>query len=99
MKITTSKILLNGQWREVLIYLSDTPLTFTNKVTHIARTEADYQTIVTVYTCENFIFRTYEPPQSKQFAYWFLIQSKEVQISEFPAELIEACQILLGEEE
>ena len=104
---TTSMVLVNNEFRQVLIYSSETEMEFPNKNTHVVTQEFETAKHVTVYTCENAIYRTIKPTKKNpNWTYWFLIKASQNEVFEIPSEIIaeneqlkQANAILMGLEE
>lgn len=78
MERYTTPTRINGSWREVLIYKSDTPLTFESLERHTQTDEFGDKTVITTYVTEPYIYRRFEPTEKdSHYYYWFVIKVVE----------------------
>lgn len=78
MEMYTTPTRINGEWREVLIYKSDTPLTFDSLDRHTQTDELGDKTVITTYVTEPYIYRQFEPTEKdSHYYYWFVIKVVE----------------------
>ena len=78
MEMYTTPTRINGAWREVLIYKSETPLTFESLERHTQTDEQGDKTIITTYVTEPYIYRQFEPTEKdSHYYYWFVIKVVE----------------------
>lgn len=78
MERYTTPTRINGSWREVLIYKSDTPLTFESLERHTQTDELGDKTVITTYITEPYIYRQFEPTEKdSHYYYWFVLKVVE----------------------
>ena len=78
MIMYTTPTRINGSWREVLIYKSETPLTFESLERHTQTDELGDKTVITTYVTEPYIYRQFEPTEKdSHYYYWFIVKVVE----------------------
>jgi len=78
MQMYTTPTQINGSWREVLIYKSETPLTFDSLDRHHQSDEQGDKTVLTTYVTEPYIYREFAPTaEDNHYYYWFIIKVVE----------------------
>ena len=97
----TTPTLINGVWREVLIYKSPSPLTFESLDRHHKTDEQGDKTVLTTYITEPYVYRTFFPTvEDTYFYYWFIIKVIEretVNTNEARVSALEEQDIVLEE--
>ena len=74
----TTPTQINGAWREVLIYKSETLLTFDSFDRHHQTDEQGDKTVLTTYVTEPYIYREFAPTESdNHYYYWFVVKVVE----------------------
>lgn len=73
-----TQIQINGSWQEVLIYKSETPLTFDSLDRHHQSDEQGDKTVLTTYVTEPYIYREFAPTvEDNHYYYWFIVKVVE----------------------
>lgn len=74
----TTPTQINGSWREVLIYKSETPLIFDGLDRHHQSDEQGDKTVLTTYVTEPYIYREFAPTvEDNHYYYWFIVKVVE----------------------
>lgn len=77
MEHYTAQIIVNGEFRTMLIYKSETPVKFEDPSRHSFTIPGDNSTIQVVYITDPGPYRTVTPEESDSgpyYFYWFLVQ-------------------------
>lgn len=107
MEMYTTPILLNDRQQTILIYKSETPMTFSNLGFHKDVKAYGDTSITTTYITEPYIYREIPPEKSDSgpyYYYWFLLAKDQGaadianRLAQDNAVLQEAANILMGVE-